>query len=129
MGGNTKVATQLDHFFTRLNTSRKEPFNWAGDEPALGIPWEAFSDEGSPGQFELNLEPADPVTAADRQLLADLLTESEAPDRRFVFDIGLLARRLLDCTHWTQQQGATQSLPIGYFGASTGAATAIGRAF
>jgi glutamine synthetase len=35
---------------------------------ALGIPWEAFSDEGAPGQFEVNLEPADPVTAADRAM-------------------------------------------------------------
>jgi glutamine synthetase len=33
---------------------------------ALGIPWEAFNDEAAPGQFELNLEPADPLTAADR---------------------------------------------------------------
>ena len=35
---------------------------------ALGIPWEAFSDEAAPGQFEVNLEPADPVTAADRAM-------------------------------------------------------------
>lgn len=35
---------------------------------ALGIPWEAFSDEGAPGQFEVNLEPTDPVTAADRAM-------------------------------------------------------------
>ena len=35
---------------------------------ALGIPWEAYSDEGAPGQFEVNLEPADPVTAADRAM-------------------------------------------------------------
>jgi glutamine synthetase len=34
----------------------------------LGIAWEAFSDEGAPGQFEVNLEPADPVTAADRAM-------------------------------------------------------------
>ncbi|MBV9280297.1 MAG: dienelactone hydrolase family protein [Chloroflexi bacterium] len=58
-------------------------------------------------------------------LLADLLTESEAQDRRLVFDIGLLADRLLDCTHWVQQQEATQSLPIGYFGASTGGGAAL----
>jgi glutamine synthetase len=31
----------------------------------LGIPWEAFNDEAAPGQFELNLAPADPMTAAD----------------------------------------------------------------
>jgi predicted alpha-1,2-mannosidase len=40
MGGNAKVVGELDHFFTRLNTSRKQPYDWAGDEPALGIPWE-----------------------------------------------------------------------------------------
>jgi glutamine synthetase len=31
----------------------------------MGITWEAFNDEAAPGQFELNLAPADPVTAAD----------------------------------------------------------------
>lgn len=58
-------------------------------------------------------------------LLADLLTEGEARDRRLVFDIGLLAGRLLVCTRWIQQQAASQSLPIGYFGASTGAGAAL----
>lgn len=58
-------------------------------------------------------------------LLADLLTEREARDRRLVFDIGLLAGRLLDCTHWMHHQEATQSLPIGYFGASTGGGAAL----
>jgi glutamine synthetase len=36
----------------------------------MGIPWEAFNDEAAPGQFELNLAPADPVTAADRTVRA-----------------------------------------------------------
>ncbi len=58
-------------------------------------------------------------------LLADLLTEREARDRRLVFDIGLLAGRLRDCTHWVHHQEATQSLPIGYFGASTGGGAAL----
>ena len=31
----------------------------------MGIGWEAFNDEAAPGQFELNLAPTDPVTAAD----------------------------------------------------------------
>jgi glutamine synthetase len=35
-----------------------------------GIPWEAFNDEAAPGQFELNLAPADPLTAADRTVRA-----------------------------------------------------------
>jgi glutamine synthetase len=36
----------------------------------MGIPWEAFNDESAPGQFELNLPPADPLTAADRTVRA-----------------------------------------------------------
>ena len=58
-------------------------------------------------------------------LLADLLTEREAVDRRCVFDIGLLAARLLHCTRWVQRRPMTGSLPIGYFGASTGGGAAL----
>jgi predicted alpha-1,2-mannosidase len=47
MGGNAKVVAGLDHFFTHLNTSRKQPFSWAGNEPALGIPWE-YDFAGAP---------------------------------------------------------------------------------
>ena len=36
----------------------------------MGIPWEAFNDEAAPGQFELNLAPADPLTTADRTVRA-----------------------------------------------------------
>ncbi len=38
MGGNARVVAELDRFFTRLNTSRKEPYSWAGNEPALASP-------------------------------------------------------------------------------------------
>lgn len=58
-------------------------------------------------------------------LLADLLTEREAQDRRLVFDIDLLAGRLLDCTRWIQEQRVIERLPIGYFGASTGGGAAL----
>lgn len=58
-------------------------------------------------------------------LLFDLLTEQEAADRRNVFDIELLAERLALATTWAEDQDATKSLPIGYFGASTGAAAAL----
>ena len=47
MGGNRTVVARLDAFFTHLNTSRKESFDWAGDEPALGIPWE-YDYAGAP---------------------------------------------------------------------------------
>lgn len=58
-------------------------------------------------------------------LLFDLLTEAEAEDRRNVFDIPLLAQRLLDAIAFLQQQPTTRALRIGLFGASTGAAAAL----
>ena len=58
-------------------------------------------------------------------LLFDLLTEGEAQDRANVFDIPLLAERLSMATGWVKQDRDTASLPIGYFGASTGAAAAL----
>jgi putative phosphoribosyl transferase len=58
-------------------------------------------------------------------LLVDLLTEFEAEDRRHVFDIELLAGRLLDCSRWMEERQAAQTLPLGYFGASTGAGAAL----
>jgi putative phosphoribosyl transferase len=58
-------------------------------------------------------------------LLLDLLEEREADDRRKVFDIDLLAGRLLGATTWLRQQPATADLPLGYFGASTGGGAAL----
>ncbi len=40
LGGDAAVVSKLDTFFTKLNTSRKQPYDWAGNEPSLGIPWE-----------------------------------------------------------------------------------------
>jgi len=58
-------------------------------------------------------------------LLFDLLTEHEAADRARVFDIPLLAERLLDATRWLGAEHATRDLRLGYFGASTGAGAAL----
>ncbi len=58
-------------------------------------------------------------------LLMDLLQEDEAQDRRKVFDIDLLASRLLAASKWLADNPNTRSLGIGYFGASTGAAAAL----
>lgn len=58
-------------------------------------------------------------------LLPDLLKEGEEADRRNVFDIPLLAGRLREVTEWAGALPATASLPIGYFGASTGAGAAL----
>lgn len=58
-------------------------------------------------------------------LLFDLLTAGEAGHRALVFDIALLAERLELVTRWVREEQATRALPIGYFGASTGAAAAL----
>ena len=58
-------------------------------------------------------------------LLFDLLTPGEELDRANVFDVGLLARRLADVTGWLRAQPGAAGLPVGYFGASTGAAAAL----
>jgi len=58
-------------------------------------------------------------------LLFDLLTRGEEADRRLVFDIGLLAGRLVEVTGWLRAQPGCRLLPVGYFGASTGAAAAL----
>jgi len=58
-------------------------------------------------------------------LLLDLLTLREAGDRRAVFDIPLLARRLAAAEDWVHRQPTSRSSPVGYFGASTGAGAAL----
>jgi putative phosphoribosyl transferase len=58
-------------------------------------------------------------------LLFDLLTEREAADRRKVFDIVLLAERLAEVVDWLAVRDETALLPLGLFGASTGAAAAL----
>lgn len=58
-------------------------------------------------------------------LLFDLLTEDEDRIYENRFNIDLLTMRLIDATQWVQQQKEIMHLPIGYFGASTGAASAL----
>lgn len=62
-------------------------------------------------------------------LLFDLLTAAEeradAADATLRFDVDFLTERLIGATDWIHQHANTGSLPIGYFGASTGAAAAL----
>jgi putative phosphoribosyl transferase len=80
---------------------------------------------GSSRRSPRNRHVAEALNAAGLgTLLFDLLTVEEEVDRANVFDIDLLARRLLDVTAWLQTM---PDIPhrIGYFGASTGAAAAL----
>jgi len=65
-------------------------------------------------------------------LLFDLLTEEEEDldqrSREFRFNIGLLTERLIGVIDWVSKDRMTAALPIGLFGASTGAAAALGAA-
>jgi putative phosphoribosyl transferase len=58
-------------------------------------------------------------------LLFDLLTPAEELDRRNVFDVELLADRLVGATRWLGAQAETRHVPVGYVGASTGSAAAL----
>ena len=58
-------------------------------------------------------------------LLMDLLTRDEEGDRTLVFDIEELAARLETATEWLATRPVVAGLPLGYFGASTGAAAAL----
>ena len=98
----------------------------------LGVPEEArgvilFAHGSGSGRFS----PRNNFVARRLQaggfatLLVDLLEEPEADDRRKVFDIALLADRLLAAKAWLEQDPRTRTRLIGYFGASTGAAAAL----
>lgn len=58
-------------------------------------------------------------------LLIDLLSEPEALDRRNVFDIPLLADRVVAASEWLNKHASTRGLHVGVFGASTGGGAAL----
>jgi putative phosphoribosyl transferase len=65
------------------------------------------------------------VRAGLGTLLLDLLTAAESADRRNVFDVALLAHRLLAVRGWLQDHARLGTAQVGLFGASTGAAAAL----
>ncbi len=83
------------------------------------------------GSGSSRLSPRNRQVARDLQgagfatLLFDLLTDAEATDRANVFDIELLGGRLLEVVAWVRRQPVLDTLPIGLFGASTGAGAAL----
>ncbi len=95
--------------------------------PARPIGWVVFA-HGS-GSSRLSARNVSVAAALNRAgiatLLFDLLTPDEEVDRRNVFDVELLSRRLVAATHWLADRPEAHGLPIAYFGASTGAAAAL----
>lgn len=103
-----------------------------GLEGLLAVPDEAMGmvvfAHGS-GSSRLSPRNAYVADALNRRGLAtlrfDLLTEAEAADRANVFDIPLLGERVVETVRWARGRGIPGELPIGLFGASTGAAAAL----
>jgi putative phosphoribosyl transferase len=93
--------------------------------PALGVVVFAHGS-GSSRRSPRNRAVAGRLNAAGMAtLLFDLLTPQEAGDRERVFDIPLLASRLAAGTGWLAGDAEVAHLPVGWFGASTGAAAAL----
>ena len=95
--------------------------------PTSAIGWVVFAHgSGSSRRSPRNIEVATALNQAQiATLLFDLLTRDEEVDRQNVFDIELLTRRLVAATRWLSARPAAGDLPIGCFGASTGAAAAL----
>ena len=98
----------------------------------LGLPAGALSivafahGSGSSRSSPRNLAVARSLEQAGHAtLLFDLLTDTEATNRRNVFDIALLAERLEAASAWLAARRETTELPLAFFGASTGAAAAL----
>ncbi len=97
--------------------------------PPAGVVVFAHGSGSSRSSSPRNRFVADTLASAGlATLLFDLLTPEEERDVGNVFDIELLARRLLTATAWLQHVPAAAALPLGYFGASTGAAAALSAA-
>lgn len=98
----------------------------------LALPLEAHSVIlFSHGSGSSRFSPRNRMVAAHLQrhgfgtLLIDLLTPAEDEYYAKRFDISLLTKRLIEATEWLLSQKQTNRLNIGYFGASTGAASAL----
>jgi putative phosphoribosyl transferase len=106
-----------------------DPVRLPGD---LVVPAEAMGvvvfahGSGSSRHSPRNMEVARRLNEASiGTLLFDLLTPAEAEDRRNVFDIELLAERLEGAERWLHRWPQVGTVPVGFFGASTGAAAAL----
>lgn len=121
---------------TTSSSSERIPINGISLEGDLTIPHNAsgivlFAHGSGSSRFS----PRNRAVAAELQsggfatLLLDLLTveeeRTEAQTRHLRFNIDLLATRLGVATDWIARRAETRNLPIGYFGASTGAAAAL----
>jgi len=119
----------LEKLIRKNEDVRIPPLGLAG---SLQIPTNAYALVAfAHGSGSSRLSPRNAAVAGalnDRgiaTLLFDLLTPAEEGDRANVFNIPLLARRLVDAVHWLEGNKRAAKLPLGLFGASTGAGAAL----
>jgi pimeloyl-ACP methyl ester carboxylesterase len=120
---------------TEFSKVAKIPVNGVELEGALVVPPAARGivlfahGSGSSRHSPRNNFVAETLRAAGiGTLLMDLLTKQEDAIYQTRFDIDLLSWRLERATQWLMEEPRAQSLDIGYFGASTGAAAALNAA-
>ena len=108
---------------------RREPA-WCTDPPAARNEGGVFShSSGNSLLSPRNRAVVQLLQAAGlATILFDLLSPAEDQTYATRFHIVLLTRRLLGVAHWMTQQPTLAGLRVGYFGASTGAALALGAA-
>ena len=119
----TLKAVQIPDGSARLNADLRLPAN------AFGLVIFAHGS-GSSRLSARNRQVAEALDDAGlATLLLDLLTrEEDSVDqftREYRFDIPRLGRRVVAAADWAVEQAELRGLPIGYFGASTGAAAAL----
>jgi putative phosphoribosyl transferase len=122
----------MSHSNADLSISRDVRIPPVGLAGTLHVPQDAYAliafvhGSGSSHLSPRNRAVANALNAQGMAtLLFDLLTTEEEADRANVFNIALLADRLLDAVRWVEGQPAVATLPLGLFGASTGAAAAL----
>ncbi len=129
-----EVVALLNEAASGQRTSREVQIKAAGVElpGSLTVPAKAtgvvvFAHGSGSSRFSpRNVQVAEALQAANLgTLLFDLLTEEEAADRQNVFDIPLLAGRIVAAISWLRSDELAATRPIGLFGASTGAAAAL----
>lgn len=119
-------ASTIDGWEVHIPAGRRElPGDLVVPNDATGVVLFAHGSGSSRGSPRNRLVAGTLNAAGLATLLFDLLDDDEAADRANVFDIELLASRLEAAHRFAKGAAEVASLPVGFFGASTGAAAAL----
>jgi predicted phosphoribosyltransferase/dienelactone hydrolase len=127
-----QVSTTSTHTVNAVTTRTHKrqvaipPFGLTGGLIVPPNPRGIISFAHSSGSSRRNTYVADKLNKEGfATLLFDLLTPEEGQDRRNAFDIPLLADRVVAAAIWISSEPDLEDLPLGLFGASTGAGAAL----